>query len=344
MLGSLASLVAKLRMRQLALVVAIADHRSLREAADVVHVSQPAATKMLREVEASLGTAVFERARGGMRSTPAGEVVLRYARITLADLRRLHEELAEIDSGGSGHVSIGSVLAPEPLQIARAIARFKAARPAVTVSLQIGTSDALIPRLLSAELDAVIGRQTAAADTRRLAFEALAQERLALVAGPDSPMAARRWTAAQLHELAWVLLPPGTPVRRALEDAFRRRKVSPPASVVETNSMFTVVSLLQNSQMVSAISERAAAHFAAKGELAVLESNLHFEIEPYGVLRRKGRPVTPATEALLAIIGEELGAHGGAAGAGPDPSPPARRSRTRGLPARAEPRGRRRAP
>lgn len=303
---SLGTLVSKLRMRQLALLVATADHRALRPAAEALHVSQPAATKMLHEVENTLGTQVFERGRGGMRPTPTGEAVIRYARITVADLRRLHEELGEIDSGGSGHVSIGSVLAPEPVQIARAIARFKAARPAVTVTLHVGTSDSLMPRLLSAELDAVIGRLTTRAESRHLDFEVLAQERLALVAGPDSPMVHRTWTARELLGFQWVLLPNGTPLRRALEDAFRRRRIAPPESVVETNSMFTVLTLLQNSPMISAVSERTARHFARKSELAILQSNLRFQPEPYGILRRKERPVTPATEAFLAMVSKEM--------------------------------------
>ena len=119
-------------------------------------------------------------------------------------------------------------------------------------------------------------------------------------------MQGRRWTARQLREFSWVLLPEGTPVRRALEEAFQRQKVPPPASFVETNSMFTVVSVLQNSPMISAVSERTAEHFARKGELVVLESSLRFELEPYGILQRKGRPVTPATEAFLDVVRREM--------------------------------------
>lgn len=95
------------------------------------------------------------------------------------------------------------------------------------------------------------------------------------MAGPSTSLKAKRWTAAELNAFSWVLLPEGSPVRQALEYAFRQRKVSPPTSIVETISMFTVVSLLQNSGMVSAVSERTAGHFAGKGERTILKSNLH---------------------------------------------------------------------
>ena len=293
-------------MRQLALLVAAADSKSLRAAAEAVHVSQPAATKMLREAESTLGVQVFHRGRRGLVATPAGESIIGYARITVADLRRLHEALGEIQSGASGHIAIGSVLAPEPVQIARAIARFTAARPGVTLSLQVDTSDALVRRLLAAELDAVIARQMTRRESPELEFRELAQERLVVVAGPGTTFGAKRWTAGELNAFSWVLLPEGTPVRRALESAFLQRKVSPPQSIVETNSMFTVVTLLQNSNMISAVSERTAEHFASKGELVILQSNLHFQLEPYGIFRRRARPVTPATEAFLEVVREEM--------------------------------------
>jgi DNA-binding transcriptional LysR family regulator len=303
---SIGALITKLRMRQLALVVAIADRGGVRTAAESLHVSQPAATKMLREVESTMGTALFERTRGRMRPTAAGEAAIRYARVTVADLRRLHEELGELESGDSGHVSIGSVLAPEPIEVVRALARFKATRPKVTVTLQIGTNDALLPRLLSGELDAVIGRMASRAELRQLEFHELAQERLALIAGSASPLAHKRWTAQELQPLQWVLLPAGTPLRRALEEAFRHLGVVPPESAVETNSMFTVLSLLRDSEMISAVSERTAKYFAQTGDVVLLDSSLQFQLEPYGILRRKGRPVTSATHELLERIKEEM--------------------------------------
>ena len=73
---------ARLKARQLALLVAIADHRSLRRAATEVAVSQPAATRLLAELEDALGVPLFERASWGMQPTPYGDTLIRYARWT----------------------------------------------------------------------------------------------------------------------------------------------------------------------------------------------------------------------------------------------------------------------
>src|SRR6266702_1417928 len=77
---------ARLKARQLALLVAIADHRSLRRAAQVIAVTQPAATRMLADLEDALGVPLFDRVAWGMQSTPYGDTLIRYARGVLTDL------------------------------------------------------------------------------------------------------------------------------------------------------------------------------------------------------------------------------------------------------------------
>jgi DNA-binding transcriptional LysR family regulator len=68
---------ARLKSRQLALVVALDDTRSLRQAAERIHISQPAATRLLQELESQLGVELFQRSRRGMQPTMAGEVMVR---------------------------------------------------------------------------------------------------------------------------------------------------------------------------------------------------------------------------------------------------------------------------
>ena len=76
----------RLKVRQLALLVAVADHGSVRRAADLTAVTQPAATRMLRELEDALGVSLFDRHAWGMTPTAYGETLLRYARGMLTDL------------------------------------------------------------------------------------------------------------------------------------------------------------------------------------------------------------------------------------------------------------------
>src|SRR5881394_793536 len=93
------TLRSRLRARQLALIVAIADRRSLRRAATDLAVTQPAATRMLAELEDALGVALFERAAWGMAPTAYGDTMIRYARGMLTDLVHARDEIAALVEG-----------------------------------------------------------------------------------------------------------------------------------------------------------------------------------------------------------------------------------------------------
>jgi DNA-binding transcriptional LysR family regulator len=105
------SLVASLRLRQLALVAAIVKCGTVKSAASLVHVTQPAATKMLHEIETHFGSALFVREARGMAPTPLGEAVALFARQALGDLGRLRDEATGLTAGTLGTVVVGSTTA-----------------------------------------------------------------------------------------------------------------------------------------------------------------------------------------------------------------------------------------
>src|SRR5437763_538652 len=100
--GSRAASVRRLKLRHLELLVRLAEQQSLARAAAAMNVTQPAATKMLREAERVLGTALFERLPRGMRATPGGEIMTRHARTVLAALERGAEEIASFRDAQAG--------------------------------------------------------------------------------------------------------------------------------------------------------------------------------------------------------------------------------------------------
>lgn len=103
----LRALLGRLRLRQVLLVVAISDLTSLRKAADQVGISQPAATKMLVELEAALGVPLFERGRRGMAPTVYGSAVIRHAYLVISDVGAMRDELSGLALGTAGRLAIG---------------------------------------------------------------------------------------------------------------------------------------------------------------------------------------------------------------------------------------------
>src|SRR6266480_2594335 len=158
-------LKARLKARHLALLVAIAEHGSLRRAAQEIAVTQPAATRILADLEDALGVPLFDRHAWGMQSTPYGETLLRYARGVLTDLSEAREELAALAAGAKGRLRIGSVTGAVPRLLTPAIRAVRDGRPGLRLFVLVNTSDVLVAALREGTLDVAIGRLPASADS-----------------------------------------------------------------------------------------------------------------------------------------------------------------------------------
>ena len=103
-------LLNRLRMRQVALLLAIDAQRTLHAAAQQMGMTQPAATKMLHELEDALGQPLFDRVGRGLQLNPAGQAVLNTFRGMRGTMEALNRELQELRLGGAGKLFIGSII------------------------------------------------------------------------------------------------------------------------------------------------------------------------------------------------------------------------------------------
>ncbi|WP_199258006.1 LysR family transcriptional regulator [Paracoccus binzhouensis] len=302
---ALSSLLGRLRLRQLALVVAIDELSSLRKAADRIGISQPAATKMLAELELALGLPLFERGRRGMAATVYGAALIRHAHLIISDVGAMREELAGLASGTAGRLAVGMITAAAgPLSIA--IAQLKQRRPFLDVTITVDTSDALIPMLEQGRLDVVIGRPVSAEHGRDIVFTPFGPERLSIVCGTQNPLCARSdLSLSDLADTAWILQPRSSPLRQVVEASFREAGMQTPANVVETASILTAATLLQHGAMIAVVPHSVALHYVSSGMMAILPVMLTHELDPYGALTRKTRAAMPALTELIALIPRE---------------------------------------
>ena len=110
----MSKLLNRLRMRQVALILAVGEHGTLRKASAELGMTQPADTKMIHELESALGQRLFERIGRGQKLTPAGSSVMRYFSGVRGSLESMNRKLAELKLGSAGRVSVGSIMAPLP--------------------------------------------------------------------------------------------------------------------------------------------------------------------------------------------------------------------------------------
>lgn len=297
------SLLNRLRGRHLALIVALQEEGSLHKAAKVISTSQPAATKMLREIETAFGVQLFERLPRSTVPTELGKAVADFARLAITDLRRLHEDLEAFRSGGRGHVLAGAIMAAVPQVIGGAVTRLRKEYPGITVDIRIDTSDPLVRDLLAGDLDVVLGRLATDEERARIDYEALEDERVRIVCGPRNPLgSAKRLTLAKLAGKAWVLQAPPSPMRLLIDQEFQEAGLPLPVVAAQTPSFLATVAMLRDTDLLAAMPDTLALDFEEQRKVRTVAVKLRGSLSPYGILTRKGRSISVPTKIFLDAV------------------------------------------
>lgn len=241
-------LVRRLRLRHLELLVALADAGTMRAAATRLHLSQPALSKMLGEVETGFGARLFERSPQGLAANALGEAAVYRARVILGELSRGRDEVDALRTGATGVLRLGtlSVTAAVP----QAVVQLRRRLPGARVQIQEGRVRDLVQKLLDGELDCVFGAITPellASDLLPLLRpEVLLEDELCVLCAAEHALArSRRLRWADLHAASWVAPPKDTLVRQALMTAFLNEGLEPPEPAIEVLSSVTIGSVLR---------------------------------------------------------------------------------------------------
>jgi DNA-binding transcriptional LysR family regulator len=293
----------KFRLRHVELIAQAYDCRSILKTARRLSLTQPTVTKALRDVEATLGVKLFERSNRGLEPTAYGEIFARHAKIVLAQLRHAAEELESLRAGYSGRVTVGTLLAASAGILPDAIALLKKQRPAVAITVVVGTYDVLMPSLLAGDLDMVLGRLPEEGRSRALVYEEFYAEPICVVARRGHPLTRkRRLTLRDLANEAWLLPLPETELRRQIERAFREAGAALPRNVIESVSILTNRALLRKSDLLGVMPYHVAADDVEHGLLAILPVKLKSIESPVGAILRAPGELPPAASALLECL------------------------------------------
>jgi DNA-binding transcriptional LysR family regulator len=295
----------RLKTRHMILLVHLDEQRSVLGAAKASHMTQPGASKLLSELEDSLGVKLFSRHARGIEPTWYGEIMTRRARSALAEMDRAQDEIAALRSGLTGQAAIGAVVNPGMNLVPVAVASLKRLHPKVLVRIEIDNSETLVGRLLKGEFDVVVARIRGNHGAGDLSFEPLAGETHRVIARAAHPLAGkRRLHIADLVEQPWILPPHGSLLRDRLNAMFAHSGLGPPCNVVETASFPVITSMLHRTDMVSALQEAAVEPYCKAGLLTVLPLTLGIELEAFGIVTRRAHPMSPSAESMLACLRE----------------------------------------
>jgi molybdate transport repressor ModE-like protein len=287
--------ISRLKLRQLRLLVTVAQYGSIQHAARELQISQPAATKLIQDLENDFEVNLFERTNRGVIPTAFGDALVRHAKLMLVQVSNATQELDDLAEGSSGRVVVGALLAAAPQLLPSAIELLLKERPHVAVKIIEGTNDALMPALLAGEMDLIVGRLPAYRAPTKLVQEKLFDERIVAIAGHQHPLSGKKKLGfEQLKPYSWVLPPQETTLRRQADQFFVRQDQYLPTVVLESVSYLTIRSLLQTHDLLGFMPEHVISHDVNNKLLAVIDWAVPFGKGPVGISHRGPESLSPA--------------------------------------------------
>ncbi|MHC8315865.1 LysR family transcriptional regulator [Pseudomonas sp. LB3P31] len=293
------SVARKLKFYQLVVFDQVLQSGSLVRAAHALNLTQPAVTKIIHELESYFDAPLLIRGNRGVTATELGELVVRRAKSLLAELRSLTDEVNAFQEGTSGHVMVGTLISASTSLLPRAMQLLKQQAPGVLVSLRVGQMDQLFPALAVGEVDLVVGRVPDdwrwRNESPMLDVEVLYAEELSVVAGANHPLHGRSPVSlADLHEYPWVLPTRDSLLRRTADKLFADAELATPGNVVESLSILTNITLMQDQQTVALMPFEASQQFVSAGLLKAFDLGEPLQFGDIGCFFSNTRALGPA--------------------------------------------------
>lgn len=295
-----------LKPAQLRLIVEVAESGQLQIAAAATSMTQPAASRMLAEIERAVGAPLFLRQPKGMELTEIGAVMVRRARAMLREMRSMAAEVQALREGQGGAVRVGAVTGPAVGYLVPAIRAIKREAPDAEITVDVLPSRDLLRQLTAGEMDFALARVLPDFDSREFEIHPMRDEKVALLVRAGHPLArAPRVTFTELTDYEWIMQERGAPIREATLEAFGAVGLAEPGNIVNSPSLLLMIAYLSRSDAIAGMSEEVAQLLTqppVSAGFAVLTMPREVRVSPYYMLNLRRRPLSPVAARLRELV------------------------------------------
>lgn len=273
---------------------------SINKASDELHISQPALTRSIKQVEERLGVSLLVRTSSGIVPNDFGKVLLPHLERVEFALQQALYELDALRGTDTRRISFGASPTLVERIIPLALERFTARRPNVTVEFVEGIKQPLLRQLRDGCFDFVIMNMSNEEDEPEFLQEELFTDRLTIVANRRHPIA--RQPTVSLHDLVqckWVLPTQVSILRPRLDSVFRKEGLDLPGFAIETASLHVAKQLVLRTDRIAAFPSVMVTGEVRKGSLVALEGYWSFIPRAFAIFFRKGVPLSPIAKELI---------------------------------------------
>jgi DNA-binding transcriptional LysR family regulator len=281
--------------------LAVVDHKGMSAAAAELHISQPALTKSIHQLEEILGVDLFERLPTGVVPTRFGEILARRARLMDLEYRHAVAEIQAIKGGTGGIVNVGAGPVWAVRILPPIIADFRRQQPKVKIRLRTGVIDTLVPALLGGELDVICASLDFPAHPEFIK-EQLVDLQHVLIARTEHPLAGRREISAkQLLDYPWIALINDYVGSSRVNSFFAANGQQSPRIGVEVNSISSALNLLREDDFMFNIPTMMLPYAELFGVRKLAVRGTLWDA-PAGIAYRATNSPTPAVSAFCALV------------------------------------------
>ena len=289
-------------IRQLQVFEAVARQLSFTRAAEELHLTQPAVSMQVKQLESSVGLSLFEQLGKRVFMTQAGETMLRHAQTIMRHLATAREEMDELKGVDSGRLRI-AVASTVNYFATRLLATFARLHPSVQITLDVTNRETLLQKLEDNQPDIVLmGKPPKDLD---LDADAFMDNPLIMIARPDHPLSKRRSIALkELNEETFVVRESGSGTRIAMERFFDQKSFAPSATIEMTGNE-TIKQSVDAGLGLAIVSVHTV-----ELELA-LERLIRLDIRGMPIMRRwyvghrRGKRLSPTAQAFRQFVLDE---------------------------------------
>jgi LysR family pca operon transcriptional activator len=292
----------RLRIRQLRVAVAIAEHGSVLKAAQSLGLTQPATTRSLLDLEDYLGVRIFNRLPRGVSVTRHGEPVLARARRILSEVDRIPDDLALIETGLAQTVIIGVLPSAATGLLPQVLSRFQGEHPEIVVQVVEGRTHELLALLASGKVDLILGQLYEPAVHDSFHREPLYHEPLAILGREGHPIFLRkRIEARQLSAWNFVLPTLSQRIGQDVDRAIHENGIAA-QSVSRANSMSMIREMLLATDYLTILSQLTLVGDLIRGSLRGLPIRIVTGPRPGGIILRTSGEVPKSVETLRGVL------------------------------------------
>jgi DNA-binding transcriptional LysR family regulator len=295
----------RVKLRDLNVLLAVVQWRSMARAAEQLAVSQPVVSKAISDLERTLGVPLLDRSRRGIEPTPFGQALLSRGAVVFDELRQAVKELESLADPTLGEVRIAAAGAMIGSLLPSVIARVYRRHPKFIIHVKETLAGAtLYAELRERRVDFVVGRILQPLDDRDLTAEILFNDPLFVVAGRLNPLARKRnLKLANLIDQPWIM-PPAEAVGGLIRDTFREAGVSPPEPVIVSPSLSMYFELLNEGPLLAMMPRSMLVFAPARHTIKILSVKLPVKSRPVGIITLRGRTLSPAARLFMQTVRE----------------------------------------